>query len=112
MVLLLIMEIKNQIIKDLKDLLQKQFKDNIKDVILFGSQACGLSNENSDYDILILLKDKPDWKLKRLISDVCYEIDLRYNIITDTHILAESELLTLRGRQPVYQNAIQNGIYA
>ena len=43
---------------------------------------------------------------------MCYEIDLKYNIITDTHIIGESELLTLRGKQPIFVNAISNGIHA
>lgn len=99
------------ILNDLKSHLQEQFKEIIEDVILFGSQAYGSADNNSDYDILILLKNKPDWKLKRMISDLCYDIDLKYNIITDTHILAKAELNTLRGKQPIFQNAIQNGIH-
>jgi len=37
---------------------------------------------------------------------------LKYNIITDTHILGEDELNTPRGRQPVYINAINQGYRA
>lgn len=99
------------ILKDLKQSLNNKFGDNIKDVILFGSQASGTSEEYSDYDILIILKQKPDWKYEREISKLCYMIDLKYNIIIDIHILAESELFTLRGKQPIYINAINNGIY-
>lgn len=102
----------DQIIKDLKNLLKGNFGDIIKDVILFGSQASGHSREDSDYDILIIIKIKPDWQLEKLISDTCYDIDLKYNIVTETHILAESELKTLRGKQPVFRNAILKGIYA
>ena len=28
------------------------------------------------------------------------------------HILSESELLTLRGKQPIFVNAISNGLHA
>jgi predicted nucleotidyltransferase len=101
-----------QIIKDLKHHLQKNIGDNVHDIILFGSRASESNKVDSDYDILIVLKEKPDWKLKRKISDYCYDIDLKYGIITDTHILASSEINSLRGKQPVYQDAIQNGIYA
>lgn len=44
------------ILKDLKSYLQKTYKDSVKYVILFGSQTYGNSNENSDYDILIVLE--------------------------------------------------------
>ncbi len=83
--------------------------DNLKDIILFGSQLSDDTRNDSDYDILIIVKNKADWKLERKISDICYEIDLKYNIITDTHILSENELNTPRGRQPIFLNAINQG---
>lgn len=85
--------------------------DNLKDIILFGSQLSDDTWNDSDYDILIIVKDKADWKLERKISDICYEIDLKYNIITDTHILSENELNTPRGRQPIFLNAINQGYH-
>ena len=44
------------ILKEIKQFLQKEFADNIKDVILFGLQASQKASPNSDYDILIILK--------------------------------------------------------
>jgi predicted nucleotidyltransferase len=107
------MRVNNQIIlKDLNHLLKSKFSDDLKDVVLFGSQLNGKAHRNSDYDILIILKQKADWITEREISDLCYEIELKYNIITDTHILGESELSTLRGKQPIFVNAISNGLHA
>lgn len=103
---------KQLILKDLSLLLKARFSDDLKDVVLFGSQLYGESNKDSDYDILIILKQKADWKTEREISDMCYEIDLKYNILTDTHIIGESELSTLRGKQPIFVNAISNGLHA
>jgi predicted nucleotidyltransferase len=100
------------VLKELSYLLKSKFSDDIKDIVLFGSQASGKAHEDSDYDILIILKQKADWKMEREISDVCYEIDLKYNIITDTHVIGESELLTLRGKQPIFVNALSNGLHA
>ena len=103
---------KHIVLKELNDLLKARFSDDLKDVVLFGSQVYGKTHKDSDYDILIILKQKADWKTEREISDLCYEIDLKYNIITDTHIIGESELSTLRGKQPIYANAITNGLHA
>ena len=100
-----------RIVEDLKSLLKERLQDGLSDVILFGSQAIGSNSENSDYDILIITKNKADWKLERVISDTCYEIDLKYGIITDTHILAEDELKSIRGKQPVFFNAINHGYH-
>ncbi len=104
------MVVKTKILNDLKSSLIDKFGNNIKDVILFGSQVNYSAIESSDYDILIILKDKPDWQYEREISKVCYSIDLKYNIITDIHMLAESELDSLRGKQPIFINAINTGI--
>jgi predicted nucleotidyltransferase len=100
------------ILSDLSQLLRAKFLDNLKDVVLFGSQVSGKSGIDSDYDILIILRQKADWKIEREISDLCYEIDLKYNIITDTHVISEPELVTLRGKQPIYTNAIAKGLHA
>lgn len=76
------------------------------------SQLSDKAKPGSDYDILILVEDQADWEIERKISDICYEIDLKYSIITDTHILSEEELDTLRGKQPVFVNAINRGYHA
>ena len=103
---------KLEILNDLKRDLKLFLGENLKDVILFGSQVTGNTNANSDYDFLIILKNKPDWKLKHTISDICYRIDLKYDIITDTHILSEFEQNSLRDRQPIFINAMKKGIHA
>lgn len=98
------------VITDLKKALTSKFGSNIKEIILFGSRLTSEQSE-SDYDILILLKEKPTWKTEREISDICYEIDLKYGIITDTHILCEEDLKSPRGRQPVFANALSCGLH-
>jgi predicted nucleotidyltransferase len=107
------MDSKNEtIIQDLKSRLTNHLKDNLKGVILFGSQLTGKSSSNSDYDILIVVKDKGDWRLERKISDICYEVELDYGISTDSHILTERELNLPRGKQPIFHNAINQGYHA
>jgi predicted nucleotidyltransferase len=101
-----------QIINDLDNLLQKEYPDNIKQVILFGSQTTAKATKNSDYDILVILKKPADWQMQRQISDLCYEIELKYNIITDTHIISEKEFSELRGKQPIFVNALEKGYKA
>lgn len=101
-----------QILSELKVLLKSRFSENLRDVVLFGSQVSKRQHKDSDYDILIVLKNKIDWREEREISDLCYNIELKYNIITDTHIISEPELSTLRGKQPLFINALEKGIYA
>ena len=103
---------KKAILKDFNNLLKLRFAEDLIDLILFGSQSTGKAHKESDYDFLIILKQNADWKTEREISDLSFEIELKYNIITDIHILGEMELTTLRGKQPVFLNAISKGLRA
>ncbi len=88
-----------QILKDLKKQLNKHLgQGEILDVILFGSRVSNSQQMNSDYDILIITRRKGDWKFEEEILSICYNIDLKYEIFLDPHILAERELNTLRGK--------------
>jgi predicted nucleotidyltransferase len=100
------------ILSDLKAHLRKGYNNSVKEIILFGSQATGKSNEDSDYDILIVLDKEYDARDENKIYDLCYDLDLKYNIIIDAHIIALSDLNTLRGKQPIYTTALKTGLYA
>jgi len=106
------MEKKLIILQDLKDHLSHYFGKELINVILFGSQAKNMEHAESDYDILIILKNKNSWKTKDMVIDLCYDIDLKHDVIIDPHILAEDEINSLRGKQPIFINALQNGIRA
>ena len=103
---------KNKILSDLKRHLLKNYNKPVKDIILFGSQARGDSGEYSDYDILIILDNDYSGKDENKILDLCFDIDLKYNILLDVHLISKNELTSVRGRQPVFVNALNSGIYA
>lgn len=101
-----------QILLSLKSHLVQNFDKPIKDIILFGSRARGDSHSNSDYDILIILDSDYNWNDENRILDLCYDIDLKYNIIIDVHLMSREEIGSLRGKQPIFVNAIKTGAYA
>ncbi len=100
-----------QPVKQLKDQLQNELGDLILEVILFGSRSSGKANEFSDYDILIVISQKPTLLQKRKISEICYEIELQNEILIDSHLLTDMEIHSLRGKQPIFQKAIRKGIH-
>jgi predicted nucleotidyltransferase len=100
------------ILKDLKESIMKGFNYPVKEIILFGSQADGIPDENSDYDVLIVLEQDYNANDENRIYDLCYEINLKYNIIIDAHLISQKELGTLKGKQPIFTQAIKTGIYA
>jgi len=97
---------------DLKQHLQKHYGDSIKDIVLFGSQARGDSTEYSDYDILIVLDKDYSGRDENKILDLCYDIDLKYNILLDVHLLSKREMNSERGKQPIFIKALNSGLYA
>jgi predicted nucleotidyltransferase len=106
-------EEKEQLIRNLKALLREQFGDNILDVILFGSQIKGTSTEFSDYDVMIVLKNHYDWKYRKKVNHAIYDLEVKNDVLFDTHLVSKYELEhTLKGIEPIYQNAIKQGIYA
>ena len=108
----MLLQVRLKISLQLKKHLQSKFGNGIKDVVLFGSQARGNSKEYSDYDILIVLNSNYTKSDENQILDLCYDIDLKYNILLDVHLLSKNEINSLRGKQPIFINALNSGIYA
>ncbi len=101
-----------KILSDLKATLTNAFPGMIVKVLLFGSQATGAADDNSDFDVLVITRDISDWRLENDIINECYAIDLKYDIVTDVKIIAESELDTPKGRQPYIRQALAMGVVA
>ena len=100
------------ILKEIKNILTQNLDIKIDRIILFGSQVAGNAEIGSDYDILIILENEYDWKIEDKILDMCFEIDLKYDIVSDIKIISTKELLEPRGKQLYIQNALKYGISA
>ncbi|MFC2087155.1 nucleotidyltransferase domain-containing protein [Bacteroidota bacterium] len=106
------MKKQQKIAEYIKKTLLKHLGDEIRDVILFGSSAENKNTSESDIDILVILRNPYDWKMKREVRDICYEVTLQYDISIDTKIISEYELnRTLKGIHPLYRDAITKGIH-
>jgi predicted nucleotidyltransferase len=103
---------KGNILKKLKARLQHQFGNDVKDVILFGSRAAGTARKDSDYDVLVVLHHDYDRKFKDNLTDIVYDIELTYDVLIDIFLISTNELqFSLRGMQPVFVEAVKNGVY-
>ncbi len=99
-----------EIIGELKLQLERHFPDLIRSVILFGSQVKGNQHADSDYDVLIVTAYPVDWRLDDRISNICYDVMLKHDILIDYKTIAESELLTVKGAQPYIIDALETGV--
>lgn len=112
-VIIKMMKNKRTIIKELKTTLTDQFGEDIKDVILFGSRVKGKAHKNSDYDVLIILNADYDWEYRYKITSIVYEMELKHDIFIDIKIISANELYhSIKGKHPLYQDALHEGIYA
>jgi predicted nucleotidyltransferase len=66
-----------QILDKFKRKLLTRFKDNLISLVLFGSVARGSARNDSDIDVLIILKDAPDSYYERLQPVVDIELEMR-----------------------------------
>jgi Nucleotidyltransferase domain. len=90
-------EKEKQAVKELIDELKKLYGDNLSRVILYGSKARGDASEDSDIDIMIVLKDVKD-KSKELekVIKLTTEIDFRYETLISVTLQSEEEYLKKR----------------
>jgi predicted nucleotidyltransferase len=102
----------NDLVNDLKELIEKKFGNIVNRVMLFGSRAKGNNRSDSDYDILVIVNKTASWKLEQEILEICYDIELQNEIFIDLSVLSESDLSTPKGRQPFIADAFSSGIYA
>ncbi len=104
---------KTKILLQLKIQLKDTFRDRMKDVILFGSQARNEETEYSDFDILIITDKPVTWQEKSKIRDICYNISLDFDIIIDSKIISQFEIdNNFWGKHPLVTDAIKFGIHA
>jgi uncharacterized protein len=48
-----------------------------EEIYLFGSKARGDERANSDYDLLVVVKHRPDWKEKKRVHKALWQAGLR-----------------------------------
>ena len=104
---------RDKILQAAKSRLVEAFGDKIKDVVLFGSRAWGKPTRWSDWDFVVVVWGEYDWRFRHTVWEIMADIDLDHDVITQTLVISEQELNhSLRGQEPIFTDALQNGIYA
>lgn len=110
---ILIIMIPKLLAGEIKQHLNEHLDNIVSDVIIFGSRVKGNFSKDSDYDVLIILNTTYNRRTQKLINDLCYSFDLKYNIFLDTQIISELEIgKSIRGKHPLFRNALKEGIHA
>ena len=75
-------------LKQVKDRINKEF--SIEKIIIFGSAVRGECDRESDFDILIIIKEKLDRKRRNKITDIVYEENLKYDTNISSIVVYQS----------------------
>ncbi|MCD6361380.1 MAG: nucleotidyltransferase domain-containing protein [Armatimonadetes bacterium] len=71
-----------QVARSLADWLRERFGGRIQATIVFGSVARGEADDESDVDMLILVRDKLSRAEEKEISEYSYDLDLANGTVT------------------------------
>jgi uncharacterized protein len=93
----------------LKEVLRRDF--GLVKLVLYGSKARGDSDTESDIDVLVVLGREVDWRTKRAIYDVCFDIGLKYDVLIQPVVFSEAAYESPRFRvTPLLQNVAAEGV--
>lgn len=89
----------------------KQLPDQIESFILFGSQARGNSNIDSDIDILVITKED-DWHLSDSVGAIAYEFLLETGQYISLKVISRAHFDYLKQVDaPFIKNILREGVY-
>ena len=93
-----------------KSALQNLLGDNLVSLRLFGSRARGEGTEDSDLDVLVIVKEK-DRALCRRIVEESLEVDLTYGTnLAPTILTADEYRQNEKYGTPFYRNVEREGV--
>jgi predicted nucleotidyltransferase len=100
-----------EILKEFREEIEKLYDKRLKDIILYGSWARGEAKEESDIDLLVILKGgvMPGKEIDRMI-DIITEINLKYGVLLSVFPISEEEYSTLNS--PLLINVRKEGMPA
>jgi predicted nucleotidyltransferase len=100
-----------EILKEFREEIEKLYGKRLKDIILYGSWARGEAKEESDIDLLVVLKGEvmPGKEIDRMI-DIITEINLKYGVLLSVFPVSEEEYSTVNS--PLLINVRKEGMPA
>ena len=90
--------------------LREKYADQVVLIVLFGSKARGDFDEESDLDVLVVVKDG-DWRLRDEVALTAFEPMLEYDVVITPLVIDLEHYQWLRQyRAPLYRNIRAEGL--
>lgn len=106
----LLTNIQKEAITELKKKIEANY--SIANMIIFGSVARKEADKESDLDLLILTKEKATHKFRNKISDIVFEINLKYNSNISIVVLEQEDWNKgITQITPFYKEVKKDGVY-
>jgi len=97
------------VLLEVKQVLTELYKDQLKNIILYGSYARGEQRQDSDIDLAIILRgDIITFKEIDRIIDQIYDIELKYNLLISVHPISEKRFEN--EKNPFLLNVKEDGV--
>ena len=101
---------KEEAIKECLKRVKEKYRDNVEEIILFGSYARGEAEDKSDIDILVIWKGRSieGWNA---LESIATDILIDYGILISLKIIAPKDYkLMLDLGMPFIKNVIEEGV--
>ncbi len=100
-----------EILKQFKEEIEKLYGKRLKDIILYGSWARSEATDESDIDLIVILKGEviPGKEIDRMI-DTITEINLKYGVLLSVYPVSSKDYSTVNS--PLLINARREGMPA
>lgn len=89
-----------------RDVLREQFPGLVQDIIIFGSKARGTARPDSDFDIVLVIREG-DWHLKKAVMLPGYDLSIGTDVVPSLQVYTVAEWQQLQERQSVFREAVE-----
>ena len=85
-------------------------REQLNQIILYGSVARGSNSKESDIDIALIVKDKLDGDTEDRLSDFIVEMNLKYDKVFSVIDIDTDRFTAWKMIVPFYQNVSREGV--
>lgn len=100
----------SNLLKEIKKDIKLSFKNNVKELKLFGSYARGNYSNDSDIDIYMLYDESTTEDIDDKISEISVEYQIKYGIMINIYDMSINYYNKFKNISPLIKNIEKEGV--